>query len=62
MSHPDPTHDFENERVEDSKFAPKKNSSSFPKEYVEARRGLRRTLSRINKTAGRAKALNKKKK
>lgn len=26
MSHPNPHHDIENERIEDSKFAPKKKS------------------------------------
>lgn len=33
------------------------NKDSFPREYVLAKRGLKKVLSRINKTNGRAKAL-----
>ena len=66
MSHPVPGHDY-SERTNDetrSAYAKRKGTAlgkveHFPKEYVDAKRGLKRALRRTGKTAGIMKALNK---
>ncbi len=66
MSHPVPGHDYsERTKYESRKeYANRKGTAlgkkeNFPKDYVDSKRGLRKALKKINKTNGRAKALNK---
>lgn len=46
MSHPDPSHDRDNEREEDSTFAPKKHMSisNFKHEMKEIRKPLQKVV------------------
>lgn len=71
MSHPIVGHDYSEKHNEETRteYARRKGEAlgkveQFPKEYVQAKRYLRRALKRVGKTAGMAKNLaieNKKK-
>lgn len=65
MSHPNPGHDYTERSNNESRkeYANRKGAAlgkreHFPKEYVDAKRGMRRVLKKVRASSAKVKALD----
>lgn len=66
MSHPIPGSDYSHHHNKENRHEYNRRKGEalgkvehFPKEYVEAKRGLRKVLGKVEKSSAKVKALNK---